>query len=100
MIDTVGSGIKKMFITQRERYFPMPTYNISDERHTEVTIHGELINENYSRQMIMPLLPSELSIEKKRKKVSNMTSDLSFKERKIKNISSSTKSPIWELVNE
>jgi ATP-dependent DNA helicase RecG len=27
----------------------MPTYDISDENHTEVTIHGELINENYSR---------------------------------------------------
>jgi len=27
----------------------MPTYNISDEQHTEVMIHGELINENYSR---------------------------------------------------
>lgn len=50
-------------------------------------------------KLIMPLLPSDLSIEKKRKKVSNMTSDLSFKEGKIKNISSSTKSPIWELSN-
>jgi ATP-dependent DNA helicase RecG len=49
MIDTVGSGIKKMFTVQKNRYFPMPTYDISDENHTEVTIHGELINENYSR---------------------------------------------------
>ncbi|GHT03224.1 hypothetical protein FACS189415_4970 [Bacteroidia bacterium] len=51
MIDTVGSGIKKMFTIQRDRFFPLPTYNISDEKHTEVTIHGELINENYSRQL-------------------------------------------------
>ena len=51
MIDVIGSGIKKMFTIQRERFFPMPTYNISDEEHTEVTIHGELINENYSRQL-------------------------------------------------
>jgi ATP-dependent DNA helicase RecG len=29
----------------------MPTYDISDENHTEVTIHGELVNENYSRQL-------------------------------------------------
>ena len=49
MIDVIGSGIKKMFTIQRERFFPMPTYNISDEQHTEVVIHGELINENYSR---------------------------------------------------
>jgi ATP-dependent DNA helicase RecG len=51
MIDTIGSGIKKMFTIQRERFFPMPTYDISNEKHTEVTIHGELINENYSRQL-------------------------------------------------
>ncbi|GHT30020.1 hypothetical protein AGMMS49574_08430 [Bacteroidia bacterium] len=51
MIDTVGSGIKKMFTIQRDRFFPLPAYNISDEKHTEVTIHGELINENYSRQL-------------------------------------------------
>ena len=51
MIDIIGSGIKKMFKIQRERFFPMPTYNISDEQHTEVIIHGELINENYSRQL-------------------------------------------------
>jgi ATP-dependent DNA helicase RecG len=51
MIDTIGSGIKKMFTIQRERFFPLPTYDISDENHTEVMIHGELINENYSRQL-------------------------------------------------
>jgi ATP-dependent DNA helicase RecG len=49
MIDTIGSGIKRIFTTQRERFFPLPTYDISDENHTEVTIYGELINENYSR---------------------------------------------------
>jgi ATP-dependent DNA helicase RecG len=49
MIDIIGSGIKKMFTIQKNRFFPMPTYDISDENHTEVTIHGELINENYSR---------------------------------------------------
>jgi ATP-dependent DNA helicase RecG len=51
MIDIIGSGIKKMFTIQRDRFFPLPTYDISDEHHTEVTIHGELINENYSRQL-------------------------------------------------
>ena len=51
MIDTIGSGIKKMFTIQKDRFFPLPTYDISDENHTEVTIHGELLNENYSRQL-------------------------------------------------
>jgi ATP-dependent DNA helicase RecG len=49
MIDTIGSGIRRIFTTQRERFFPMPTYDISDENYTEVTLYGELINENYSR---------------------------------------------------
>jgi len=49
MIDVIGSGIKKMFTIQRERFFPLPTYNVSDEEHTEVVILGELINDNYSR---------------------------------------------------
>jgi ATP-dependent DNA helicase RecG len=49
MIDTIGNGIKRIFTTQRERFFPLPTYDISDEKHTEVTIFGELINANYSR---------------------------------------------------
>jgi hypothetical protein len=26
----------------------MPTYDISDETHTKVTVHGELIDENYT----------------------------------------------------
>ncbi|MDR2058256.1 MAG: putative DNA binding domain-containing protein [Dysgonamonadaceae bacterium] len=49
MIDTIGSGIKRIFTTQRERFFPMPTYDISNKNHTEVILYGELINVNYSR---------------------------------------------------
>jgi len=60
MIDTIGSGIKRIFTTQRERFFPLPTYDISDENHTEVTIYGELLNENYSRLLFKH---SELSMD-------------------------------------
>jgi ATP-dependent DNA helicase RecG len=60
MIDTIGSGIKRMFTIQKDRFFPLPTYNISGESKTEVTIHGELINENYSRQLF---LHPELSLD-------------------------------------
>jgi len=48
MIETIGSGIRKIFSIQRERFFPMPTYDISDENHTKVTVHGELLNSNYT----------------------------------------------------
>jgi len=30
MIDTIGSGIKRMFTLQRQRSFPMPDYELSD----------------------------------------------------------------------
>ena len=60
MIDTIGSGIKRIFTIQKDRFFPLPAYNISDENKTEVTIHGELINENYSRQLF---LHPELSLD-------------------------------------
>ena len=29
MIDTLGGGIKKMFLLQRQRYFPMPDYDLA-----------------------------------------------------------------------
>jgi ATP-dependent DNA helicase RecG len=51
MIDTIGSGIKKMFIKQKDRLFPMPDYDISDETRTRVTIIGEIINDNYAHQL-------------------------------------------------
>jgi len=48
MIDTIGSGIKKMFTKQKDRFFPMPDYDISDETRTRVTFLGEIINDNYA----------------------------------------------------
>jgi ATP-dependent DNA helicase RecG len=56
MIDTIGSGIKRMFISQRKRFFPLPDYNIS-ENAIDVTIYGKIINPNYVR-----LLKSNLDI--------------------------------------
>jgi hypothetical protein len=34
---------------KKERFFPMPDYDISDENRARVTILGEIINDNYSR---------------------------------------------------
>jgi ATP-dependent DNA helicase RecG len=182
MIETVGNGIQKIFSIQRNRFFPMPTYDISDETHTKVTIHGKLLNENYTWQLyshpeltmeevlaldkvqkkqeisanalnrlrslkiikgrntsleivgpenpgnlsnkdykqmilnllaekgsvsreeieklLMPLLPQDLPVAKRQKKVSNLITELSHKERKIKNISSSDKYAEWTLAIE
>ncbi|MCD6185696.1 MAG: transcriptional regulator, partial [Deltaproteobacteria bacterium] len=52
MIDTMGYGIKKMFLEQRKRYFPLPDYYLSDPEHVTVEIMGRLIDENYSRILI------------------------------------------------
>lgn len=46
MIDTIGSGIKRMFVSQRKRFFPMPNYKIDDNALT-VTIYGKVLNEKY-----------------------------------------------------
>ena len=34
MIDTVGRGIKKIYTEQRNRFFPMPDYDIDNEHRT------------------------------------------------------------------
>jgi ATP-dependent DNA helicase RecG len=185
MIETVGNGIKKIFTIQKERLFPLPDYDISDETHTKVSVYGKLIDENYTNilnahpelsledvialdkvqkkqpvsktetarlrklklvkggatslqivtnaksgskiktvpnkelkqkildllrkegsatrvdieQLIIPYLSPELPVENKRKKISNIVSELSYKEGQIVNISSSTKNPIWKLVD-
>ncbi|MBS0656121.1 MAG: transcriptional regulator [Verrucomicrobia bacterium] len=52
MIDTMGMGIRRMFFEQRKRYFPLPEYNLDDSNHVVLTIHGKLIDENYSRALI------------------------------------------------
>ena len=47
MVDTIGSGIRKMFGKQLERLFPMPDYDFSDNR-VEVTITGHILDVDYS----------------------------------------------------
>ena len=49
MIDTVGRGIKKIYTEQRNRFFPMPDYDIDNEHRTVgVTIYGKMIDEKYT----------------------------------------------------
>jgi ATP-dependent DNA helicase RecG len=181
MIETVGNGIKKIFTIQKERLFPMPTYDISDETHTKVTVYGELIDGNYTNilnnnpnlpledvialdkvqkkmplserelqhlrdlelvvgndtelqiiagnyptlsyqdykkmildfitlkgsatredivNLIMPTLSPIIPIEKRQRKISNITAKLAYNDKRIKNISNSTKSSVWVLDNQ
>jgi len=52
MIDALGMGIKRMFLTQRNRYFPLPEYDFSQPDTVRMEIMGRLIDENYSRVLI------------------------------------------------
>lgn len=47
MVDTIGSGIRKMYAYQRDRLFPLPDYNITSDR-VEVTIIGKILDLNYA----------------------------------------------------
>lgn len=47
MVDTIGSGIKKMYSKQRDRLFPMPVFEFTPDKVT-LTITGKIIDINYS----------------------------------------------------
>jgi ATP-dependent DNA helicase RecG len=52
MIDTIGSGIKRMFIEQRKRFFPLPDFDFSDPSKVVVKIAGRIWDENYTRLLM------------------------------------------------
>lgn len=52
MIDTVGGGIKKMFTLQKQRSFPLPSYDLSNTNEVTVKIIGKVLNENYTRILV------------------------------------------------
>lgn len=51
MIETQGGGIRKVFNFQKQRFFPMPEYDFSDEK-VKVTIIGKVINEEFAKILI------------------------------------------------
>ena len=55
MIDQIGSGIRRMFTTQRERFFPLPDYSIDTASafpRVEVCLTGKILDANYT-QLLM-----------------------------------------------
>lgn len=46
MVDTIGSGIKRMYGYQRDRRFPMPKFDLDDER-VELVIYGKVTDKEY-----------------------------------------------------
>jgi ATP-dependent DNA helicase RecG len=51
MVDTIGSGIRRMFNYQRIRFFPMPDYDFSGGK-VKVSITGKVIDLNYARILV------------------------------------------------
>lgn len=52
MIDTQGGGIRRMFMEQKRRCFPMPEFDLSDTGEVRVRVPGKLIDARYTRLLI------------------------------------------------
>lgn len=56
MIDQVGSGIRRMFQTQRDRFFPLPDYRIDENElgkpRVEVTLPGQILDPKYTQVLM------------------------------------------------
>jgi ATP-dependent DNA helicase RecG len=50
MIDTIGSGIKKMFISQKNKFFPLPEYDLSENK-VKLIIIGKVLDVKYARKL-------------------------------------------------
>lgn len=52
MIDTIGSGIKRIFQAQKKRSFPMPDFDLSQPAEVKVTISNKVLDERYTRMLM------------------------------------------------
>ena len=48
MIDTATSGIKKVYRIQKEKFFPMPDYDLTTVNQVSVKIYGKILDERYT----------------------------------------------------
>ena len=89
LIDTIGSGIKRMFSTQRKRNFPMPDYDLSEPRRVKVCIIGKVIDENYTQMLISQTdldLFDVIALDKVQKGKTNELTELEFQSLKSKRL--------------
>lgn len=49
MIDSNAIGIPTMFEIQRGRYFPLPSYDLSESNRVKVTVYGKILDRNYTQ---------------------------------------------------
>lgn len=51
MVETEGGGIRKLFLQQKKRFFPMPEYDIRDGK-VVCKITGNVLDENFARILV------------------------------------------------
>ena len=48
MVDTAGGGIKRIFNFQRARFFPLPDYDLSEDK-VKMSLSGKILDMDYAR---------------------------------------------------
>ena len=49
MIDTNSMGIPMMYQIQRDKCFPLPTYDLNTINRVKVTVYGKILDKNYTQ---------------------------------------------------
>jgi len=86
MIDTIGSGIKRLFMIQQGKFFPLPEYDLSNHA-VKLTITGKVLDLNYARKLAADKtlsLSDIMLLDKVQKK--KQLSDSEFKHLKSKKL--------------
>ena len=84
MVDTIGSGIRKMYHFQKIRFFPLPEYEIKHDR-IIVTITGKVLDLEYARTLARnPNLTLEeiIMLDKVQKKKELLSNEISILKKK------------------
>lgn len=78
MAETEGGGIRKLFVQQRKRFFPMPIYDLSGQK-VRCEIQGKVLNENFAKILVNNptlSLPEIIMLDKVQKgEYSSLTDD-------------------------
>lgn len=86
LIDHLGNGIHRIVADQRRRFLPMPDYDLSDPTEVKLTIHGAVIDEAYTRLMMVRTdlsLEDVLALDRVQKRLA-ITDDATLRLRKAK----------------
>ena len=51
MVDTEGGGIRKLYLQQKKRFFPMPEYDLTGMQ-VKCTIQGNVLDENFAKILV------------------------------------------------